>query len=180
MAHLGHMYANGRGVAQSNATAMSWFLKAKDANNHPSALYGLGYMHLSGYGVPMDHRKAFKFFSAAAEQVGRFQGFWGVQGLRCRGIERFGRRRVLGGCSGGAPGVEQNLLGTHLPLGFSSSHMRVPAFCCAFPFPAPLVAVHASPWGVWLLGMARLGAWGDACGAPGVSRATPRHGSTWA
>lgn len=68
MAHVGHMYANGDGVPQSNVTALRWF---KEAAEHavPSALTGLGYMHLSGYGVAMDHRQAFKYFSDAAEQV---------------------------------------------------------------------------------------------------------------
>ncbi|KAK9818102.1 hypothetical protein WJX72_007209 [[Myrmecia] bisecta] len=67
MAHLGHMYANGQGVTQSNETALEWFKQGAE-KNHPSALYGLGYMHLSGYGLAKDHRKAFKYFSAAAEQ----------------------------------------------------------------------------------------------------------------
>ena len=35
----------------------------------PSALFGLGYMYLAGYGVVLDHRKAFKYFSQAAEQA---------------------------------------------------------------------------------------------------------------
>jgi hypothetical protein len=30
MAHLGHMYANGNGVAQSNVTAMRWFKEAAE------------------------------------------------------------------------------------------------------------------------------------------------------
>ena len=37
--------------------------------NVPSALFGLGYMYLAGYGVALDHRKAFKYFSQAAEQA---------------------------------------------------------------------------------------------------------------
>lgn len=69
MAHLGHMYANGNGVEQSNTTALHWFKDAAE-QNVPSAHFGLGYMHLSGFGVPMDHRLAFKYFSQAAEQVG--------------------------------------------------------------------------------------------------------------
>lgn len=68
MAHLGHMYANGVGVAASNDSALHWFRLAAD-KSHPSAQYGLGYMHLSGYGVPKDAKKAYKYFSAASEQV---------------------------------------------------------------------------------------------------------------
>lgn len=30
MAHLGNMYANGHGVPQDNATALSWFRSAAD------------------------------------------------------------------------------------------------------------------------------------------------------
>lgn len=69
MAHLGHMYANGAGVQASNATALDWFKQAAE-KNHPSALYGLGYLHLAGFGVPKDAKKAFKYFTAAGEQVG--------------------------------------------------------------------------------------------------------------
>ncbi|CAL8462358.1 g1891 [Coccomyxa elongata] len=67
MAHLGHMYANGVGVAASNESAHEWFHQAA-RRNHPSGQYGLGYLYLSGYGVPKDAKKAFKYFSAASEQ----------------------------------------------------------------------------------------------------------------
>ncbi|KAK9906721.1 hypothetical protein WJX75_006842 [Coccomyxa subellipsoidea] len=67
MAHLGHMYANGVGVAASNESALEWFDRAA-RRNHPSGQYGLGYLHLSGYGVPKDAKKAFKYFTSAAEQ----------------------------------------------------------------------------------------------------------------
>ena len=68
MAHLGHMYANGQGVPQSNETALEWFTSSSDAG-HPSGLYGLGYMYVSGQGVPQDHRRAFELFEEAAKQV---------------------------------------------------------------------------------------------------------------
>lgn len=68
MGHLGHMYANGLGVAASNKTAKHWFQKAANLG-HPSGLYGLGYMHLKGQGMPVDHAQAFKHFSAATEKV---------------------------------------------------------------------------------------------------------------
>ena len=51
MAHLGHMYANGVGVEASNATALEWFKRGAE-KSHPSALYGLGYAYLGGFGVP--------------------------------------------------------------------------------------------------------------------------------
>jgi hypothetical protein len=62
------MYANGLGVPASNESALHWFRLAAE-KNHPSAQYGLGYMHLSGYGVAKDAKKAFKFFSSASELV---------------------------------------------------------------------------------------------------------------
>ncbi len=43
--------------------------RAAAEHNHAGAQYGLGYMHLAGHGVAMDHRKAYKYFSSAAEQV---------------------------------------------------------------------------------------------------------------
>ena len=69
MAHLGHAYANGLGTAPSNASALRWFRAAAERGAHPSALYGLGYLHLAGFGVPADAKKALKFFTAASEQV---------------------------------------------------------------------------------------------------------------
>ena len=45
--------------------------RAAAEHNHASAHYGLGYMHLVGHGVAMNHRKAYKYFSSAAEQVRR-------------------------------------------------------------------------------------------------------------
>ena len=68
MGHLGHMHANGLGVVASNNTAKHWFQKAANLG-HPSGLYGLGYMHLRGHGMPVDHAQAFKHFSAATEKV---------------------------------------------------------------------------------------------------------------
>ena len=54
MAAVGHMYANGRGVQQDNETAIEWFTRAasdKSGAPDPSALFGLGYMQLHGYGA---------------------------------------------------------------------------------------------------------------------------------
>ena len=44
-------------------------MQAAERDGHPNALYGLGYMHLAGAGVPEDARKALKYFTAASEQV---------------------------------------------------------------------------------------------------------------
>ena len=35
MAHVGHMYANGAGVEQSNLTALRWFKEAAEQNVRP-------------------------------------------------------------------------------------------------------------------------------------------------
>lgn len=67
MALLGHLYANGRGVKASNATAIKWFTAAAESNQH-SALYGLGYMALTGSGMELDYDQAFRNFTAAADQ----------------------------------------------------------------------------------------------------------------
>lgn len=62
MSHLGHMYANGLGVEQNNATAMQWFEKGA-AKGHKNAHFGLGYMYLSGYGVTQNYQRAYNHFS---------------------------------------------------------------------------------------------------------------------
>lgn len=67
-AHLGHMYANGVGVDQSNDTARQYFQGAADAGN-PSGQFGLGYMHLTGQAVQQDYSTAFKLFQHASEAV---------------------------------------------------------------------------------------------------------------
>lgn len=67
-AHLGHMYANGVGVDQSNETARQYLQGAADAGN-PSGQFGLGYMHLTGQAVQQDYSTAFKLFQHASEAV---------------------------------------------------------------------------------------------------------------
>ncbi len=37
MAHLGHMYANGNGVAQNNVTALRWFKEAAEQARPPAS-----------------------------------------------------------------------------------------------------------------------------------------------
>jgi TPR repeat protein len=64
MAHIGHAYANGIAVAQNNATAKSWFVKAA-GKGHPSGLFGLGLLHLNGQGVNVDHTMAAQYFNRA-------------------------------------------------------------------------------------------------------------------
>eukprot|EP00204_Picochlorum_oklahomense_P001255 CAMPEP_0118801382 /NCGR_PEP_ID=MMETSP1161-20130426/2956_1 /TAXON_ID=249345 /ORGANISM="Picochlorum oklahomensis, Strain CCMP2329" /LENGTH=776 /DNA_ID=CAMNT_0006729307 /DNA_START=180 /DNA_END=2510 /DNA_ORIENTATION=+ len=66
MAHVGHAYANGIAVAQNNATARSWFTKAAE-KGHPSGLFGLGLMHLTGQGSQVDHILAAKYFKRSID-----------------------------------------------------------------------------------------------------------------
>jgi TPR repeat protein len=54
--NLGVMYANGRGVPQDYAEAVSWFRKAAEQG------------HASGRGVPQDYAEAVSWFRKAAEQ----------------------------------------------------------------------------------------------------------------
>ncbi|GAB4822328.1 hypothetical protein N2152v2_009374 [Parachlorella kessleri] len=76
MAHLGHIYANGIAVRQSNDTALVWFIKAAE-KGHPSGLFGLGYMHLQGHGVQRNHARALKYFKQAVES---HSGMWSGHG----------------------------------------------------------------------------------------------------
>ena len=66
MAHIGHAYANGIAVAQNNVTAKNWFMKAAE-KGHPSGILGLGIMHLTGQGTPVDHTIAAKYVTSAAD-----------------------------------------------------------------------------------------------------------------
>ena len=64
MAHIGHAYANGIAVAQSNATAKSWFVKAAE-KGHPTGLFGLAVTHPNGQGLHLGHAAAARFFKQA-------------------------------------------------------------------------------------------------------------------
>ena len=79
MAHIGHAYANGIAVAQSNSTARSWFIKAAE-KGHPSGLFGLGMMYLNGQGVQVDLEAAARYFKRAIavdkEWAGRSDAFF--------------------------------------------------------------------------------------------------------
>ncbi|KAK2077615.1 hypothetical protein QBZ16_004460 [Prototheca wickerhamii] len=76
-ARLGHAFVGGIGVAADNATALSWFKKAAE-KGHPSALLGLGLMHLEGRGVPRSYEKAYLALRQAAETSVAMGGWSGV------------------------------------------------------------------------------------------------------
>lgn len=64
---IGHMYAQGIGVAQDNATALKHF-QLGAAKGHPASQNGLGYMYMHGYGVEVSYKKALEHFRAAADK----------------------------------------------------------------------------------------------------------------
>ncbi len=64
---LGRMYADGRGVPQDDAQAVSWFRQAAE-QGHAAAQYNLGVMYAKGHGVPQDDAEAVSWYRKAAEQ----------------------------------------------------------------------------------------------------------------
>lgn len=69
MSQIGHMYANGDGVAQSNTTALEWFLQSVGGKEpDPSGLFGVGYMYLHGYGVEQNTTEAMEWLQGAAKR----------------------------------------------------------------------------------------------------------------
>ncbi|MHB9117969.1 MAG: hypothetical protein ACYC2R_06815 [Burkholderiales bacterium] len=65
--HLGLLYRNGTGVAQSNAEAVKWYAQAAE-HGHPEAQAYLGFMYMTGRGVKRDDAIALKWHRKAAEQ----------------------------------------------------------------------------------------------------------------
>jgi TPR repeat protein len=64
---LGTLYAEGKGVAQSDATAVQWFQRAADQGDAASQ-YNLAVSFAEGLGVPKDDASAAKWFRRAADQ----------------------------------------------------------------------------------------------------------------
>jgi TPR repeat protein len=64
---LGTLYAEGRGVEQSDATAAAWFKKAAEQGEQ-HAQYNLAVSYAEGLGVPKDDGEAAKWFRRAADQ----------------------------------------------------------------------------------------------------------------
>src|SRR5581483_10663422 len=61
------MYADGRGTAQDDKAAVSWYAKAAHAQYAP-AQSNLGYMYSYGRGVRADNHEAMKWYLRAASQ----------------------------------------------------------------------------------------------------------------
>ena len=64
---LGNMYAEGEGVPQNYATAVSWYRQAAQ-QGHAEAQYNLGVMYANGRGVPQDYAIAVSWYRKAAQQ----------------------------------------------------------------------------------------------------------------
>ncbi|HXX84168.1 MAG TPA: tetratricopeptide repeat protein [Casimicrobiaceae bacterium] len=64
---LGTLYAEGKGVGQNDATAMTWFLRAADKGN-ALAQYNAGASYAAGLGVAKSEADAAKWFKRAADQ----------------------------------------------------------------------------------------------------------------
>ena len=60
------VYANGKGVEQSDEEAVKWFKIAAD-NGLPEAQYSLGKMYLCGKGIGHSKREAVRWFIIAAD-----------------------------------------------------------------------------------------------------------------
>ena len=61
------MFAQGRGVAQSDVEAARWFRKAADQGN-AGAQYNLGIMFAQGHGVAQSDVQAVWWYRKAADQ----------------------------------------------------------------------------------------------------------------
>ncbi len=64
---LGTLYAEGKGVAQNDATAFTWFQKAAEQGN-ATAQFNVGASYASGIGVAKSYAEAAKWFRRAADQ----------------------------------------------------------------------------------------------------------------
>jgi TPR repeat protein len=66
MSNLGHMYAQGLGIPQDNATARQYFEDGVKRGN-AAAKNGLGYLYMYGVGVEPSYKLANQYFTQAAE-----------------------------------------------------------------------------------------------------------------
>ena len=84
--YLGHMYYNGKGVAQNYGEAFKWFQKAAE-NGETGAYAWLGVLYYNGQGVAQNYGEAFKWSQKAAESgvadayVGLGQMYYNGQGI---------------------------------------------------------------------------------------------------
>lgn len=65
--YFGTLFAEGKGVAQSDSTAFTWFERAANGGN-ATAQYNVGASYAAGTGVPKSYTDAAKWFRRAADQ----------------------------------------------------------------------------------------------------------------
>ena len=70
--NLGMMYAQGKGVAQSDSSSVKWFTLAAKSGN-AIAQVNLGFMYQYGKGIKKDKKEAVRWYRLAAEQ-GNIEG----------------------------------------------------------------------------------------------------------
>ena len=65
--YFGTLFAEGKGVAQSDSTAFAWFERAANGGN-AAAQYNVGASYAAGTGVAKSYAEAAKWFRRAADQ----------------------------------------------------------------------------------------------------------------
>jgi TPR repeat protein len=104
---LGQMYYRGRGVAQDEREAATWFRRAADQGD-TTAQFFLGGMYSEGRGVPQDFAEAAKWYERAADQ-GDGQAQYNLGVAYARG-----------------EGVTQNLVKAHVWFNLSAARLSDP------------------------------------------------------
>ncbi|MFQ5570947.1 MAG: caspase family protein [Rhodothermales bacterium] len=64
---VGHMYRQGKGVAQDDEKAVHWYLKSAE-QEHAWAQTQVGFMYLNGYGVAKNYAEAVRWYRRAVSQ----------------------------------------------------------------------------------------------------------------
>jgi uncharacterized protein len=104
---LGLMYYRGRGVAQDDKEAATWFRRAADKGDATAQFY-LGGMYSEGRGVPQDYAESTQWYRRAADQ-GDGQAQYNLGLAYARG-----------------EGVEQNLVNAHVMFNLAAARLTDP------------------------------------------------------
>jgi TPR repeat protein len=104
---LGQMYYRGRGVAQDDREAATWFRRAADQGDTTGQFF-LGGMYSEGRGVPQDYQESAKWYERAAVQ-GDGQAQYNLGLAYARG-----------------EGVTQNLVKAHVWFNLSAARLTDP------------------------------------------------------
>lgn len=104
---LGLMYYRGRGVAQDDKEAATWFRRAADQGDATAQFY-LGGMYSEGRGVPQDYAESTQWYHRAADQ-GDGQAQYNLGLAYARG-----------------EGVQQNLVNAHVMFNLAAARLTDP------------------------------------------------------